>query len=90
VSFPLVGNPSVGKERFWTSQNDRIKDLKRLLISLEINSINCWQKIYESDMNLWSRKGHEHIRYSSLWKREVRRDFCGEDIIAKSPLTPLC
>jgi hypothetical protein len=23
LSFPLVGNPS---ERFWTSQNDRIKD----------------------------------------------------------------
>jgi hypothetical protein len=21
-----------------------------------------------------------------LWKREVRRDFCGEDIITKSPL----
>jgi hypothetical protein len=29
------------------------------------------------------------IRYSSLWKREVRRDFCGEDIIIKSPLSPL-
>jgi hypothetical protein len=28
VSFPLVGNPSVSKKRFWTSQNDRIKDLK--------------------------------------------------------------
>jgi hypothetical protein len=35
VSFPLVGNPSVNKERFWIhppeadkSQNDRIKDLK--------------------------------------------------------------
>jgi len=28
LSFPLVGNPSVNEERFWTSQNDRIKDLK--------------------------------------------------------------
>jgi hypothetical protein len=46
--------------------------------------------IYESGMNLWSRKKHENIRYPSLWKREVRRDFYGEHIIAKSPLTPLC
>jgi hypothetical protein len=40
------------------------------------------------------RIGHEisalKIRYSSLWKREGRRDFCGEDIIMKSPLPPLC
>jgi hypothetical protein len=37
-------------------------------------------------MNLWFRKEHD----SSLWKREVRRDFYGRDIISKSPLTPLC
>jgi hypothetical protein len=42
--------------------------------------------IYESGMNLRLQKGHENIRYSSLWKREVRRDFCGGDIIEKSPL----
>jgi hypothetical protein len=30
MSFPLVGNPSVSEERFWTSQNDRIKDIKLL------------------------------------------------------------
>jgi hypothetical protein len=35
-------------------------------------------------------KEHENIRYSSLWKREVRRDFCGEDTIIKSPQSPLC
>jgi hypothetical protein len=29
ASFPLVGNPSASKERFWTSQNDRIKDFKK-------------------------------------------------------------
>jgi hypothetical protein len=40
-------------------------------------------------MNLRSKTKHENIRYSSLWKREVRRDFCGEDIITKSPLSPL-
>jgi hypothetical protein len=34
-------------------------------------------------MNLRSKKEHENIRYPSLWKREVRRDFCGEDIIIK-------
>jgi hypothetical protein len=28
LSFPLVGNPFVKEERFWTSQNDSIKDLK--------------------------------------------------------------
>jgi hypothetical protein len=39
VSFPLVGNPSVSEERFWTSQNDRIKDLKQPLRSLKINNI---------------------------------------------------
>jgi hypothetical protein len=40
-------------------------------------------------MNLRSTKEHENIRYSSLWKREDRRDFSGEDIIIKSPLSPL-
>jgi hypothetical protein len=40
-------------------------------------------------MNLRSKREHENIRYSSLWKREVRRDFYGEDIITKSPLSPL-
>jgi hypothetical protein len=40
-------------------------------------------------MNLRSTKGHENIRYSSLWKREVRRDFCGEDIIKKNLPSPL-
>jgi hypothetical protein len=40
-------------------------------------------------MNILSTKEHENIRYSSLWKREVRRDFCGKDIIIKSPLSPL-
>jgi hypothetical protein len=25
VSFPLVGNPYVSEERFWTSQNDKNK-----------------------------------------------------------------
>jgi len=39
LSFPLVGNPSVDEERSWTSQNDRIKYLKQLSISLEINNI---------------------------------------------------
>jgi hypothetical protein len=49
MSFPLVGNPSESplvkgvrglfKERFWTSQNDRIEKLKQLLRSLMINSI---------------------------------------------------
>ncbi len=28
------------KERFWTSQNDKIKDLRRITRSLEIHSIN--------------------------------------------------
>jgi hypothetical protein len=37
-------------------------------------------------MNLLSTKERENISYSSLWKREVRRDFCGEDTIIKSPL----
>jgi hypothetical protein len=41
-------------------------------------------------MKLRPQKEHQNIRYSSLWKREVRRDFCGEDIIIKSPLSPLC
>jgi hypothetical protein len=40
-------------------------------------------------MNPRFEKEHENIKYSSLWKREVRRDFCGEDIITKSPLSPL-
>ena len=39
LSFPLVGNLSVNEERFWTSQNDRIKYLKQLSRSLEINDI---------------------------------------------------
>jgi hypothetical protein len=39
LSFPLVGNPFVSEERFWTSQNDRIKDLKQPLKSLRINNI---------------------------------------------------
>jgi hypothetical protein len=49
MSFPLVGNPSESplvkgvrglfKERFWTSQNDRIEKLKQLLRYLMINSI---------------------------------------------------
>jgi len=30
----------------------------------------------------------KNIRYSSLWKREVRRDFCVEDIIKKISLLP--
>jgi hypothetical protein len=34
-------------------------------------------------------KEDENIKYSSLWKRKVRRDFCGEEIITKSPLSPL-
>jgi hypothetical protein len=40
-------------------------------------------------MNLRSTKEHENIRYPSLWKREVRRDFSDEDLIIKSPLSPL-
>ena len=39
LSFPLVGNPSEDEERFWTSQNDIIKDLKQLLRSLNIYGI---------------------------------------------------
>jgi len=52
LSFPLVGNPSVSKERFsarvdsdWTSQNDRIEDLKKLLRSLRTNNINVSIKL---------------------------------------------
>jgi hypothetical protein len=41
-------------------------------------------------MKLQSTKKHENIRYSSLWKRKVRRDFSCVDIIIKSPLSPLC
>jgi hypothetical protein len=40
-------------------------------------------------MNLLSTKERENISYSSLWKREVRRDFCGEDTIIKSHLPSL-
>jgi hypothetical protein len=40
-------------------------------------------------MNLCSKREYENIKYSYLWKREVRRDFCGEEIITKSPLSPL-
>jgi hypothetical protein len=39
LSFPLVGNPSASEERFWTSQNDRIKDFKQPLRYLRINNI---------------------------------------------------
>jgi len=52
LSFPLVGNPSASKERFsalvdsdWTSQNDRIEDLKKLLRSLRTNNINVSIKL---------------------------------------------
>jgi hypothetical protein len=41
-------------------------------------------------MNLLATQEHENIGYPSLWKREVRRDFCSEDTITKSPLSPLC
>jgi hypothetical protein len=34
-----IGNPFASEERFWTSQNDRIKDLKQPLSSLRINTI---------------------------------------------------
>jgi hypothetical protein len=39
LSFQLVGNPFASEERFWTSQNNRIKDLKQPLSSLRINTI---------------------------------------------------
>jgi hypothetical protein len=39
-------------------------------------------------MKLRPQKERENVRYPSLWEREVRRDFCGEDIIIKSPLSP--
>jgi hypothetical protein len=29
LSFPLVGNPSEGKERFWASQNDKASKVNR-------------------------------------------------------------
>jgi hypothetical protein len=37
LSFPLVGNPSVSEERFWTSQNDRIFFTGRVTILLVQN-----------------------------------------------------
>ncbi|OGW43644.1 MAG: hypothetical protein A2Y66_08365 [Nitrospirae bacterium RBG_13_41_22] len=38
-------------------------------------------------MSLRHTKGDENTIYSSLWQREVRRDFCNEEIIHKiSPI----
>jgi hypothetical protein len=38
-------------------------------------------------MSLRHTKGDENTIYSSLWQREVRRDFCDEEIIHKiSPI----
>jgi hypothetical protein len=39
-------------------------------------------------MSLRHKKGDENTIYSSLWQREVRRDFCDEEISHKiSPIT---
>jgi hypothetical protein len=40
-------------------------------------------------MNLRSTEEHESTGYTSLWKREVRRDFYDDGMIKKSPLSPL-
>jgi hypothetical protein len=49
VSFPLVGNPSDfsgSQERFWTSQNDRNKELRQRQKGVNLSNIN-----YEYDAN---------------------------------------
>jgi hypothetical protein len=41
-------------------------------------------------MSFQLTKGHENAMYSSLWKREVRRDFYDEEINHKiSPIPSL-